>query len=227
MVLLGAYAVLDMNGLGRTGWHQLRAAGFSGLGDAAKMRDIAVGGDFAAELNAVAPQVGPGDRTLTFDQRLRFIYLSQVEIAPPLSCSQLRNYHVFVLLESDEIQRVYGDRAQASYWERCAHPFTKTDERLGAFAVFVSGMPRPAEGGCGALPQTDPLVVQFGPNFGTKSAAQSFLNKAAAVGFVEARVVQLGCALYRVVEPVPNEQVAREVVAEAQTVNLHAQLVKL
>jgi hypothetical protein len=226
LVVLGAYAVYDINGLGKAGWHQLRVAGFSGLGDAALMRDIALGGDFAAELRAVAPQVDPRDRILTFDQRLRFFYLSQVTIAPPLSCGQLRGYDLFVLLESDEIQKQYGDRTHSRYWEGCAYRLTKMDERPGAFAIFVSGTPRPVEGGCGASPTTDPLIVQFGPDFRTRTAALSFLEKATRVGFVQARVVQLGCAIYRVTEPVPDENVAREVVAEARTVNLHAQLIK-
>ena len=140
LVLVGANAPQNINGLGASGWHALRAGGFSGLGDGALMRNIALGGDCAAEMNAVAPQVRAQDRILTFDGRLRFFYLSQTDYEAPLRCGQLAGHRLFVLLESDELRTIYGKQSTAAFWESCpgAH-LTKVDERPGAYAVFVNG----------------------------------------------------------------------------------------
>jgi hypothetical protein len=142
LVILGAYAVQNIDGLGQSGWRQLRAGGLSGLSNSALMRNIGLGGDFAAELNALAPQVRKNDRILTFDGRLRFFYLSQVDYAPPQSCSQVDHHRVFVLLESDELRAIYGKRATSGFWEACrGSRLTKVDERPGAYAIFVNGVP--------------------------------------------------------------------------------------
>jgi hypothetical protein len=140
LVLLGADASQNINGLGAPGWRALRAGGISGLGDDALMRNIAFGGDFAAEMNALAPQVRSGDRILTFDGRLRFFYLSQVDYEAPLGCGQLVGHRLFVLLESDEIRTIYGGRSRPAFWESCpGAKLTKVDERPGAYALFVNG----------------------------------------------------------------------------------------
>ena len=60
------------------------------LAVSAYMRNIALGGDFSSELNALMPQVGASDRILTYDQRLRFFYRAQVDFAAPRSCRSPR-----------------------------------------------------------------------------------------------------------------------------------------
>jgi hypothetical protein len=227
LVVLGAYSVQNINGLGSSGWHALEADGISGLDNAAEMRNIALGGDFASELDALTPQVKPDDRILTFDARLRFFYQGQVDYQEPLACSQLSGHRIFVLLESDELRTIFGRRSSSAYWQACRNVnLTKIDERPGAYALFVNGAVTPSVGGCGAPAPSGGLGVQFGPTFKSERAARSLLQHVADVGFVQARVEQLGCASYRVMEPgVPSATVGAGIVKEAKTAKLSARLV--
>jgi hypothetical protein len=227
LVVLGAYAVQNINGLGSNGWHQIRAAGLSGLRNEALMRNIALGGDFSSELNALSPQVERGDRILTFDQRLRFYYLSQVDFQAPTACAQLPAHRLFVLLESDEVRQLYGHHAESTFWESCPQRLTKVDERPGAYAIFVNGALHPSTGGCGAPAPSPGLAVEFGPSYTTDGAAKTALARVVGLGFVQAHVEQAGCASYRVVETgIPDETVGKSVVGEAATAQLAAKLVK-
>jgi hypothetical protein len=226
LVVLGAYAVQDINGLGSNGWRQIRAGGLSGLGDAAYMRNIALGGDFSSEINALAPQVEASDRILTYDQRLRFYYGAQVDFAAPQACTQLPGHRLFVLLESDEVRQLYGARAESAYWESCSPKLTMIDERPGAYAIFSNGLPRPTRGGCGAPAPPPGLAVQFGPTYTSEQAAKAALPHVVAVGFVQAHVTQLGCSSYALLETgVPDESVGKSVVDEAATANIDAHVI--
>jgi hypothetical protein len=224
LVVLAVFATENMSGLGTSGWQNLRAA----LGNDAALRGVALGGDFGAELDALAPQVHPGDTIVTADSRLEFRYLSQVSWQAPQSCSQLRRAGrtVFVLLESDEERTLYGAKASSQYWENCRRPtLTKITERPGAFALFVTGSPKAVRGNCDAPPTAQGLVVEFG-RFRTAADAEHQLAQVKGLGFGEALVEQLGCASYRVVEHgVPSKAVGTSIVAEAQTAHLHARLV--
>jgi hypothetical protein len=220
LVALGAYGTENMNGLGSSGWHAYTSAGFSGLSDAALMRNIALGGDFSAEVNALAPQVRPGDTIVTGDSRLEFRYGSQVEVQEPRSCAQLvhPNRVVFVLLESDEERTLYGDKATSAFWQGCTKPkLTLVTDRLGAFALFTV----PAR--CGEPPLAQP-AVQFG-RYRNDAAAAPLFARLRGAGFVEARVEQTGCSSYRIVEYVPSDDVGRSVVREAKAAGFHARLV--
>jgi len=226
LLVLVVLATYNINGLGSSGWQQLRAGGFSGLSNAASTRSLALGGDFAAEIAAVEPQVDPGDRLLTYDGRLRFFYLDQVDLEAPQSCAQLPGHRVFVLLEDDETRKVFGRRADSSFWAACKSvSLVKVAERPGAFAVFVNGAPRQAVGGCGAPPEEQGLAIEFGRTR-TSDAAQALQKHVAAIGFVQAKVEQLGCALYRVIETgVPNKAVGESIIAEAKSAGVTVKLV--
>ncbi len=227
VVALVAIAAYNINGLGPSGWRQVRSGGLSGFGNAALMRGVALGGDFAAEMDALTPQVGPKDRIVTFDGRLRFFYLDQVDIQAPQSCAQLPGHRVFVLLEDDEIRAIYGKHADSAFWETCRNVSpTKVAERPGAFAVFVNGTPRSATSGCGAPATSDQgLAIEFG-RMRTAAPANVLQRHLAALGVVQAKVEQLGCSLYRVVETgVPNQAVGQSILAEAKSAKLQAKLV--
>ncbi len=223
-LVLGVYAVRDVDGLGPGGWTALRAGGLSGMTDAARRWKVGLGGDFAAEMRALQSQVRPGDRIATDDARLRFFYLQQVDMISPESCDQLQGAQQFVLVESDEEQAIYGDRAGSAFWLACRRPrLTMVAERPGAFAAFVNGTPRPTVGGCDAPPHAPELVVQFGPRFATEAAAQPLLARVVTAGFAQARIEQLGCAWYRVVlAGIPTATIGQQVVQEAQSAKLRA-----
>jgi hypothetical protein len=227
-VTLAIYAIYGIDGLGQARWQSLRAVGVSGLGDTARLRKLAVGGDFSAELDALAPQIGPREGIVSIDQRLAFLYVGQVDVSQPRTCADLSGHRIFVLLESDEVQTQYGTRATSpAFWKSCTRPsLTLVGDRPGAFAVFVTWTPRPQPGGCGASPTTG-LLVQFGQTFPTRVEAEALLAKVTRVGFVQARVDQLGCVLYRVVYPrIPSATVGKAMIREARTANLEAHLVQ-
>jgi hypothetical protein len=228
LVVLCSYTIQNVNGLGTSGWSQLRAGGISGLENQALMRNIALGGDFSSEVNALAPQVAKDDRILTYDQRLRFYYLTQVDFEAPQSCSQLAGHRIFVLLESDEVRTIYGRTASTAFWDACpGHTLVRVDERPGAYTIFVNGAIRPSVGGCGAPPVVPGLAVEFGGSFKTAAEAQPTLKHVVGLGFVQARVEHEGCASFRIVETgIPDESVGKSIVGEARTAHLRAQLVK-
>jgi hypothetical protein len=225
--LLGAYSIENINGLGSAGWNALRAHGFSALDNQAELRSIALGGDFAAELNDLAPQVGAEDRILSFDQRLRFFYLPQLDFEPPLSCNQLSDHRIFVLLESDEVRTIYGNKASPAFWETCrGRSLTLVAERPGAYALFVNGGLRQAVGGCGAPAPVPQLAVEFGPHYGTAAQAKTALKPLVGLGFVQARVDQVGCANYRIIETgITDATVGDSIIVEARKAHLDARLV--
>jgi hypothetical protein len=227
ILALTSLAAYNLNGLGTTGWQQLRAGGISSWSNADAMRGIGLGGDFAAEVDALAPQVGQHDKILTTDSRLQFYYLDQIDLQNPLSCSQLPGHRIFVLLEDDELVALYGKRATSAFWEACKNvKLTKVAERPGAFAIFVNGTPRTSQGGCGGSPPQDQgLAIEFGRTK-TAAAANALQKHIAAFGFSEARVEQLGCLLYRVVETgVPTKAVGQSIIAEAKSAGLAVKLV--
>lgn len=222
-LLVAVLATEQLNGFGSSGWREFR----SGFGNTAAMQALALGGDFNAELVTLRPQVRPSDKIVTADGRLPFLYPGQVVVSPPDSCGQLRasGATIFVLLESDEEQILHGAKAGSAYWETCKPALTLVGERPGAFAIFATGTPASAVGGCAAPPITPGIAVEFG-RFHTSKAAGTLLARARSVGFVQAKVEQLGCALYRVAETgIPSRSVAQGIVSEAKSAHLDTAIV--
>jgi len=225
--VLVAFSAYEINNLGTPGWQQVRGGGLSGLGDGARMRGVAYGGDFDAELAALQPQVRPGDKILTTDSRLQFFYLDQIDIQGLDSCDQLPGHRIFVLLEDDELVRLYGERATSAFWQACKNvSLTKVDERPGAYAVFVNGPVLPPVGQeCGTPPADTGLVLEFG-RFRTLAAATALVKRALSVGFVQAKIEQVGCNSYRVVETgIPSKAVGESIIAEATKAGFAPKLV--
>jgi hypothetical protein len=223
LLLLAALATEQLNGFGSSGWQEFR----SGFGNTAAMQALALGGDFNAELVALRPQVKPSDKIVTADGRLPFLYPGQVAVSPPDTCGQLRasGATLFVLLESDEERILHGAKAGSAYWQTCKPALTLVAERPGAFAIFTTGTPASVVGGCGAPPLTPGIAVEFG-RFRAATAAGTLLARAHSVGFVQAKVEQLGCALYRVAETgIPSQSVAQGIVSEAKSAHFKTTIV--
>ena len=224
VLLLGALGGLEISSLGNDGWHRF----VSGLGDRAALRDLALGGDFSAELTAVEPQLASTRTIITEDSRLRFYYAGKVELQPPSSCAQLRpRASLLVLLESDEEHTLWGDRATSAFWQQCRHPLaTMLTERPGAFALFTAHPAAVPTGGCAAQVPAG-LAVELG-RFHDAPDAQTALAHVKGLGFVQAEVAQLDCNDYAVLETgVPSRAVGASIVAEARSAHLRARLVQL
>ena len=142
LLVLAAFATVNMNGLGTAGWRTLSES----LGNNEALQSLAVGGDFGAELDALKSTVRPTDTIVSVDGRLPFYYGSRATVFGPQTCGQLAQAGagpgrlVFVLLESDEEQALYGAKAGSQYWRNCRSPKpTMVTERPGAFALFTEG----------------------------------------------------------------------------------------
>lgn len=223
LLVVAAFGAVELNGFGNDGWHRFS----TGFGDAAAMQSLALGGDFSAELAALAPQLPATKTVVTSDARLQFYYPQRVKLEGPQSCSQLAGAPAtLVLLESDEDRAVYGERTLPGFWESCTHPRpTLVAERPGAFAVLTTGRPVAEPGGCGASAPAPGLAVEFG-QFTTPAAADALVTHLKGLGFVQASVEQLGCSSYRVVETgVPSRAVGRSILVEARRAHLHVRLV--
>jgi hypothetical protein len=224
LLLLAVLATEQLNGFGSAGWREFQ----SGLGDTTAMRALAYGSDFNTELETLRQQVRPGDTIATVDGRLPFVYPGQIKSSAPQTCGALKatGATLFVLLESDAERFRHGVRAESAYWERCRHPaLTLIGERPSAFAIFAIGPAKSAVGGCGAPPTTPGLAVEFG-RFRTPAAANALLAHLRSLGFVQAKVEQLGCSLYRVAETgIADRSVAHGIVSEAASAHLKTSIV--
>jgi hypothetical protein len=232
LLVLAVTNVQNLDGLGADGWRQYRSHGVAGLGDARLMENVALG-QFQQELDAVRRVVGPAGRVTGNDGRLGFFFPGRAAYGYPTSCDALRGNRVFVLLESDETvaqARAVGAPTTVDAWERCRRPqLTLVDQVPGLHAVFAVGS-RPAAaatGTCGAPVPPDGLVAIFGSTR-TASAAAALQRKVAGYGFVQAKVVQLSCSRYLVLETgVPDEKAGASIAAEARTVNLDVRIERL
>ena len=69
------------------------------------------------------------------------------------------------------------------------------------------------------------MAVEFG-RLHSSARAEALRKHVAAAGFVEAKVEQLGCSLYRVVETgVPSQAVGQSILEEAKSARITATLV--
>jgi hypothetical protein len=224
LAVLLFFATEQINGLGGHGWNALQ----SGIGNAAVMENLALGGDFSAELSALRSQVRPDDTFVTDDYRLPFWFENHT-FTNPTDCAALAAVHgraLLVVLESDEERAIYGSKASGSYWANCpAARLTPILERPGAFAILAKGDVTRVAGGCNAPTPEPGLAVEFGRS-ATPRTAQGLLARVRAVGFVQAEVEQLGCGLYRIVETgIPSRTVGESIVAEAAKAHLKTHLV--
>jgi len=224
LAVLLSLATEQINGLGAHGWQTLQ----TGIGNAAAMQNLALGGDFSSELAALRPQVRPGDTFVTDDYRLPFWFANHT-FANPSDCAALAavpGRELLVILESDEEKAIYGAKATDSYWEHCGQArVTPILQRPGAFAILAKGGVNQVAGGCNAPAPTPGLAVEFG-RFTTPRSAQALLARLHSVGFVQAKLEQLGCGLYRVAETgIPSNAVGQSIVAEAAKAHLRTRLV--
>jgi hypothetical protein len=139
----------------------------------------------------------------------------------------LSDHRIFVLLESDEVRTIYGNKASPAFWETCrGRSLTLVAERPGAYALFVNGGLRQAVGGCGAPAPVPQLAVEFGPHYRTAAQAKTALKPLVGLGFVRARVDQVGCANYRIIETgITDATVGDSIIVEARKAHLDARLV--
>lgn len=226
VVVLAAVNVVELNDLGKSGWHGYWSGGISGIGDSALMRNVAYN-EFEYELEAVERQVRASDKIFSEDARIGFFYPGQVTYDYPSDCSDLGGYNEFVQLYSNEsvtqAQRSFTTLADAS---ACSSLHLVAEE--SSYAVFTVGKPHrpPAPDACGANPLPHGIAAVFA-RATTPGPVQAVADEAKKYGFVQVEVQRIGCETYLAVEPGLTQKQATGTVAEAKTVHLHVVLEKI
>ncbi len=202
LTLLVAANLTSIDGLGASGWRGLRDLGRSGWGDQARIENYAYG-PFSYELDLARANVGPGQKIVTGDGRLKYFFPGQVSVEYPKSCADVADARYFALLtggeSADIAAHVVGTSADPLSWSQCPG-LTLVGEQPEIYAVFVNGTPTRASTLDDCHISTTPgqlLDAVFAADV-SYTDGREVLKKAAAVGF-GAHIEQTGCSTFRVV----------------------------
>jgi 4-amino-4-deoxy-L-arabinose transferase-like glycosyltransferase len=132
--------VYNIDGLGKSGWSEVRRTPVSDWSDEDRMRAIVMPA-FSRALAVVRPEMGREDLLISPEGAFRFFYPGRVEQSFPNGCEHLARFHVFVLLTDEGSRRYMEDFLHVSgdpaFWADCRSPRLKqlTDGSEG-YAVF-------------------------------------------------------------------------------------------
>jgi hypothetical protein len=134
--------VYNMDGLGKSGWSEVRRTPVHEWSDEATMRAIVMPA-FSRTLEAVRPEMGPEDLLISPEGAFRFFYPGRVEQSFPNGCENLERFRVFVLLTDEGSRRYMEDFLHVSgdpaFWAGCHSPrlkqLTDGSEGYAAFRV--------------------------------------------------------------------------------------------
>ena len=140
---LVAENVYNVDGLGKSGWSELRRTPVHDWSNRETMRAIVMPA-FSRALAAVRPEMGPTDLLVSPEGAFRFFFPGRVEQSFPNACGYLHRFRVFVLLTDEGSRRYMEDFLHVSgdpaFWAACKEPRLKqlTDGSEG-YAVFRIG----------------------------------------------------------------------------------------
>jgi hypothetical protein len=132
--------VYNVDGLGKSGWSQVRRTPVREWSDRSTMRAIVMPA-FSRALDVVRPQMRPNDLLVSPEGAFRFFFPGRVEQSFPNACEFLHRFRVFVLLTDEGSRRYMEDflhvSADPAFWAACKTPRLKqlTDGSEG-YAVF-------------------------------------------------------------------------------------------
>jgi hypothetical protein len=130
--------VYNLDGLGHSGWDQLRRT--KDWGDRDETRAIVLPA-LSRTLAVVRRQLGSKDLMLSPEGAFRFFFPGRVEQSFPHSCDDLRRFRVFVLTTDEGSKRYMEDflhvSGEPSYWAACPAPhLTQLTDGSEGYAVF-------------------------------------------------------------------------------------------
>jgi hypothetical protein len=135
-----------IDGLDRSSWRALLELGPNHW-DRTSTEQYAWG-PFYDEVTALRQTVRPGDRIVSEDGRLRYLFPGQIRIDYPKDCAELDGARAFVLLldpPAKFVIRANGGTTSPRLWERCtAPPLRRISAHPGSYVVFRIG-PAPAD----------------------------------------------------------------------------------
>jgi hypothetical protein len=137
-VVVAAYNVYNLDGLGKSGWSELRRT--DDWLDRDQTRAIVLPA-FSRALVVVRRQMRPGDDIVSPEGAFRFFFPGHVEQSFPNGCEFLHRFRVFVLLTDEGSQRYMRDYLhvppEPAYWAACKQPhLTQLTDGSNGYAVF-------------------------------------------------------------------------------------------
>ena len=141
LAIVVAENVYNVDGLGKSGWSEVRRTPVSDWSNESTMRAIVMPA-FSRTLDVVQPFMRPEDELISPEGAFRFFFPGHVEQAFPSGCGHLARFRVFVLLTDEGSRRYMEDflhvSGDPSYWANCEEPRLQqlTDGSEG-YAVFV------------------------------------------------------------------------------------------
>jgi hypothetical protein len=132
--------VYNVDGLGKSGWSEVRRTPVGKWSDRSTMRSIVMPA-FSHTLDVVRPQMGPHDLLVSPEGAFRFFFPGRVEQSFPNSCEFLNRFRVFVLTTDEGTKRYMRDflhvSPEPSFWARCAQPhLTQLTDGSEGYVVF-------------------------------------------------------------------------------------------
>jgi hypothetical protein len=130
----------NVDGLGKSGWSEVRRTPAGDWSDRSTMRAIVMPA-FTRALAAARPEMGPRDLLLTPEGAFRFFFPGRVEQSYPNGCQDLRRFRVFVLLTDEGSKRYMEDflhvSSDPSFWAACKTPrLTQLTDGSEGYAVY-------------------------------------------------------------------------------------------
>jgi hypothetical protein len=205
VALVAVTNVVSVDGLGRDGWRQLIDLGPSGWRDDSEMENFAYG-PFSYHLNLARENVGPDDRIVSSDGRLRFFFPGQVDVEYARTCGELEGARFFSFLtsgESLELAELGQQPTDPIGWLQCEEPSVElVGEQSGIYAAFVLGgrparPPTPED--CRITPVPGELLDAVFGNELSYADAAALQARALEVGFTGTKLERTGCSTFRVV----------------------------
>jgi hypothetical protein len=132
--------VYNVDGLGKSGWSEVRRTPAANWSDRSTMRAIVMPA-FSHVLDVVRPEMGPRNLLISPEGGFRFFFPGRVEQSYPNSCDFLRRFRVFVLTTDEGTKRYMRDflhvSPEPSYWAGCTQPhLTQLTDGSEGYAVF-------------------------------------------------------------------------------------------
>ena len=132
--------VYNVDGLGKSGWSEVRRTPAGKWSDESTMRAIVMPA-FTRALAAASPEMGPRDLLISPEGAFRFFFPGRVEQSFPNGCADLRRFRVFVLLTDEGSKRYMEDflhvSSAPSFWAACKSPrLTQLTDGSEGYAVY-------------------------------------------------------------------------------------------
>jgi hypothetical protein len=132
--------VYNLDGLGESGWSEVRRTPVSDWGDRDRMRAIVMPA-FSRSLVVVRREMGADDALMSPEGAFRFFFPGRVDQSYPAGCESLQRFRVFVLTTDEGSKRYMEDflnvSGEPSFWAACSAPrLTQLTDGSEGYAVF-------------------------------------------------------------------------------------------